>query len=358
MNRLIIVHNPRASKHALIKNEVLIPATRLKGYTIGKFEVKPISVDDNSTNLSKLLLDGDLIIAAGGDGTSAVALNGAMLSQKDVTLAVLGFGNFNDFSRTLGYKSLSEIIADYESTSASSTSSNATPTINSQINSAVPIIPQANSAKPNDSQNAHLKTLYPLEAIVDGKHFRYAACYFTIGMFAESTEIFDQKPTRTSLRTGKKGLFFSIFTLAKWYFKHKKEHFLPDDVLLNNSPVNNIKPLRSGKKTRVSGGRVSDILFVNGKTVAKIMRGSSNWWGNSTDYCLSVGKLSSFFRLISFMAKSFFCRIPGNVVAKTTTVTFPTPSEIEIQAEGEYRKLKMQNLTIQKSKQGIKVLAK
>ncbi|MBR5408531.1 hypothetical protein IK112_01110 [Candidatus Saccharibacteria bacterium] len=305
MQRLIIVYNPRSSKHSLIEEEVLSPATKYPGYAIGKFEVKSVPVDQNAKNLSKILLDDDLVVAAGGDGTGAVALNGAILSQKSVTLAILGYGNFNDFARTLGYQSISEILSDFK------------------------------------SKKSSLKTLYPLEALVDGKHFRFAACYFTIGMFAESTLVFDQKSTRKSLKTGKKSLFYSISTLAKWYFKNKHHQFLPASFRLNGEAKTNI----------------SDVLFVNGKTVAKMMRGDG-WWQDEKAFLVSSGKLTKFLRLLAFMAKSIFKRLPGTVQNSPCTINFDHATEIEIQGEGEYRRLKLSQLTIKKSEQGIKVLSK
>ena len=322
MQRLIVVYNPRSSKHRLIEKEVLASATKLHGYIVGKFEVKKVPIDENSANLSKILLDGDLIIAAGGDGTGAVALNGALLSKKSVTLGVLGYGNFNDFARTLGYHQFSDIISDFET-----------------------------------KDSCHLKALHPLEAIVDGNHFRFSACYFTIGMFAESTEIFDQKATRTSLKTGKKSTFYSIFTLAKWYFRHKNREFLPPGIQLNDKPLNRIRVAKSGKSSRIIGGRTSDLMFVNGKTVAKMMKGG-NWWENPSSFLVCHGKLSSFFRLISFMFKSIFKRLPGEIYSVPVKISFAGKSEIEIQGEGEYKRLAMHELVIKKSTQKITVITK
>lgn len=319
MQRLIIVYNPRSSKHARINQEVINPAMKLKGYMVGKFEVKHAPLDDNASNLSKVIADGDLIISAGGDGTSSVALNGIMLSKKSATLAVLGYGNFNDFARTLGHTTFEEIISDFENT------------------------------KP--------ETLYPLEASINGSHYRYAACYFTIGMFAESTELFDTKKTRGTLKSGKKGITYSLKELAKWYFKNKKKSFLPDDIKLNGKTLNAYKTLKSGNRARIKGGKVSDIIFVNGKTVAKLMKGGT-FWQHKNNYLLNVSRLTSFHRLVSFMAKSRFKRIPGEIVNNPIEISFDAPSEIEIQGEGEYQRLNVENLVVKKADTGVKVLTK
>ncbi len=327
MQRIIIVYNPRSSKHAAIRDEVITPASKFKGCLLGKFEVKHVDLNENATNLSKILLNGDLVVAAGGDGTGSVALNGAIESGKDVTLAILGFGNFNDFSRTLGYYNITDIITDFIKSTSSKTA------------------------------NSHIQSLHPLEAIVDGKHYRYSACYFTIGMFAESTEVFDQKKTRGTLKSGRKSIFYSIKELTKWYFKNKHHHFLPSEIHLNNVPLNHHNTTDSGRKNRIKGTRISDVLFVNGKTVAKMMKGGKYWQSPKT-FLVSTGRLTNLCHLLSFMAKSIFRRIPGKCTTESITITFPTKEEIEIQGEGEYRRLTLSELLIKKSDKSIKVLAK
>lgn len=304
MQRIIIVYNPRSSKHARIEQEVLAPARELRGYSLGKFEVKKVPLDENAERLSKVLLDGDLVVAAGGDGTGSVALNGAELSGRDVALAVLGYGNFNDFARTLGQRKFSEIIADFES-------------------------------------GEKLREFYPLRALVNGKHYRYAACYFTVGMFAESTEIFEGKTMRGKLKTGKKGLVYSVRQLAGWYFRNKKRAFLPGSFTLNGAEQK----------------KASDLLFINGKTVAKMMRGGK-FWQNPREILVSSKRLTSFFKLVFFMARSVLCRVPGEIMTGEVRVEFPEETGVEIQGEGEYRKVKLKSLTVKKAERAVKVLAR
>jgi len=47
------------------------------------------------------LRDGDLVVAAGGDGIANTALDAAMESNRDVTFAVLPLGNVNDFASSI-----------------------------------------------------------------------------------------------------------------------------------------------------------------------------------------------------------------------------------------------------------------
>ena len=294
VKRIIIAYNPRSSKHLKIQEEVIKPAQKLKGYMVGKFEVKSAPVDENVKALSKILVDGDLLIAAGGDGTATVGLNAIMKSSADVILGVLGYGNFNDFARMVKSRNLAQVIADYE--------------------------------------QENIKKLYPLEAWLDGKLWRYGACYFTIGMFAESTEVFDKPSTRKALRRGKKSLVFSVIQLARWYFESKRKDFLA-----------------------MHEKNVSDVLFVNGKTVAKIMKGG-DYWQNSQEFFVSYGRLKNFIRLCGFMFKSMFTKMPGHVVKTEAKVAFSELKEFEIQAEGEFAKVRAKELIVRKNSLGVKVV--
>ena len=315
--RIIIAYNPRSSKHAKIRQEVILPAQKLAGYTVGKFEVKSVPVNENAKALSKILLDNDLLIVAGGDGTATVGINAAMLTKAKITLGVLGYGNFNDFARMLKTKNLQQIIKDFE--------------------------------------NKKTQKLYPLEARLDGKLWRYAACYFTIGMFAESTEVFDAPKTRASLKKGRKSLVFSILTLAKWYFRNKKKEFLGRSIRLNGVAMNRMKMSRSGRLNEIKGKHVSDVMFVNGKTVAKIMKGGE-FWKNEEEFFVSFGRLKGIFRLVAFMFQSMIVRLPGHVEKREVKISFESPSEFEIQAEGEYARVKARELSVSKSGRGVEVV--
>lgn len=297
--RVILVYNPRSSKAIRVKNEVLEPLRKITGVMVGKFEVKPTDVDDNADNLAKILQDGDVVLTAGGDGTSTIGLNGVILSGKKVKFYALPFGNFNDLPRTV--------------------------------------------------KNASGGKIYPLEAVIDGKHYRYAACYFTIGMFAESTEIFDHEKTRKKLRKGNKGIIFSIKTLAKWYFKHKRKNFIPK--------FNFLRVTETGIKTLTLDETkdFSDYLAINGISVAKMMRGSK-FYEDKKEFLSTVRQLTSFPKLTLFMARSILKRVPAEISVEDKIV-FPNGANVEIQAEGEYKKLKqVGEIVIRKAEKAVEIL--
>lgn len=303
MRRLIIIYNPRSSHHAKVREEVLNKTSSLHGYMIGRYEIQPTNVDDNAARLSKILQDGDLVVSAGGDGTATIGLNGCMLSEKDVTYGVLGFGNFNDFARMLGAETIGQIVSRHE---------------------------QQNSAT----------IIYPLEAVVDNRHWRYAACYFSLGLFAEATQAFDHPETREQLKQGNKKMSFSAKVLAKWYFKNKKRDFLPT-FSINHQTV---KP------------KTTDYVAVNGKTVAKIVPGG-DWYLTQNKFWSGTARLGSFFRLLWLGIRSLTRHLPGHETT-SDTIVFANPANVMIQAEGEYQQLSnVSTIEIRKSAKPLKVIA-
>ena len=307
--RVFLVYNPRSSKANFVKEQVASPLRDIPGVMFGKYEVKPTDVDDNAEQLSKILMDGDIVIAAGGDGTATIGLNGVMLSGKAVRFMAVPFGNFNDMARTL--------------------------------------------------KRASGKELYPLEAKIDGVHYRYAACYFTIGMFAESTEIFDAEKTRKKLRKGNKGIFFSIKTLVKWYFRNKRKRFIPPFKYSSTTKTydaNGVFQVRVKTMNEDESKGISDYLAVNGVSVARMMKGGKKFFLHKSDFLSTTGKLSKFYKLAPFMAKAILYRIPSDITTEDVIV-FPDYGDVEIQAEGEYKKLKhVGKIVISKAENPIKIL--
>ena len=78
-------------------------------------------------------------------------------------------------------------------------------------------------------------------------------------------------------------------------------------------------------------------MAVNGKTVAKMMRGGKYFL--SKDGFLSYnGQMTKFFKLSLMMAKSILRKVPGTE-SDYDCLVFPKPAKIMAQAEGEYKKL-------------------
>ena len=302
--RLVLVYNPRSSGFKTVQSEVIAPLRQKRNLSLLKFTVEPTNVDANATKLARVLEDDDLVLVAGGDGTATIALNGVMLARKTVRLAVLGYGNFNDFARTLGGYDFAYV------------------------------------EKQLFRKAAPVTTLYPLDIRVNGKHWRYAASYLTLGLFAESTQVFDEPEVRHFLQKHGKNLVFSVAMLARWYFRNRRREFVA------NGRINGQK-LPAG---------TTDVMAVNSKSVAKVMRGG-NLSGEPTAFWLSTARLGSFWRLVKFMASSILHRLPGASV-ETLRLEFDHASSVELQAEGEYQKLTgVKTIEIAKSS-GVECLVK
>ena len=283
MKRLFIVYNPRSSHYEQVKKDVIDRVRGLRGILVGKFEVAPTNVDDNAKRLAKVLSTGDLVIAAGGDGTANIAINGIMLSRaQNVKFGVIGYGNFNDVARTFGNLKLDDIL------------------------------------------KGHVKRVYPLECKINGKHWRFGMCYFTLGMFAEACACFDAPKTRKTLRKGGRKTIFSLFTLAKWWLKNHRRKFLPEAFVLGDS-----------SEDFMECKNVSDYMAVNGRSVAKIMKGS-DWYLKDGAFLSMTSQMTKFRKLVPMMLKSMFKRVPGTE-SDYDCIVFPKATKVMVQAEGEYR---------------------
>lgn len=304
MKKLLVVYNPRSSRSERIQEEVLAASRKQKGWMVGRFEMKPLSVTENVAQLAKLIEDGDLVIVAGGDGTASVVANSILLSEKQAVLGVLGYGNFNDMGRMLNGKlkrTFDELVAGFE--------------------------------------RGAVREVWPLDITVDGKHWRYAMCYVTLGMFAESTRVFDEKKVREKLQKGKHDLLFSMRTLAGWYFKHRKRDFLPT-FLLNGE---------------AQESQITDYIAVNSPTMARVLK-SRDWSQESMEFGRTVGRLSSLWRLGKFMSQGMCGGMKLNAT-RQDVLDFAEAASVEIHAEGEYERLEgVKKLEVTKSKRSIRVI--
>lgn len=300
MRRLIVVYNPNSSRYTDVRRDVLDRVKGLSGYMVGKFEVKKVDIEENIVDLSKILKDGDLVVSAGGDATGVISVNGAMCSGKDVTLAVLPYGNFNDLAGTLKTRRIDDVIGG----------------------------------------KTQEKKFYPLEIYVDGVFFRYASCYVTIGMTAEAVYIYDQPGMRKKLKKSFGRNITSYTALIGWYLKNRhKKQFLPE-FSLNDQKQNK---------------KISDYIAVNGGAMARVMKGGTDYL-DKKKFRSETERLENSWRLIKLMCKSIFRQIPG----KETTgdiLTFANPATVELQAEGEHKKFKnISKIEVKKGKRCLKVV--
>ena len=357
MQRLIAVYNPRSSRFSDVQKNVLDRLHALQGFTMGKYAIAPTHLDDNSSKLSKILRDKDLLLSAGGDATGVICANAILRSGKDVTLSVLPYGNFNDLARTLGTKTPEdvinatgkrfEVVRDNGSELVSEPCndcrrSRGDEKLAFRLEATPDGRPSVDRSERSGPRTAcpSIKNLYPLEIRVNGKLFRYATCYVTIGMTAAAVHLYDTPKMRAKLKTNFGRKVSSYTELASWYFKNRHKHVFLPEFKLNGKSVH---------------PKTSDYAAVNGRSMARVMKGGEDFldptlFRSETDY------LTSFYRLFKLMSRSVLSRTPGS----TTTgdlLEFTKPATFTLQAEGESKDFKnVKTVEIKKGKKCLKVI--
>lgn len=364
MKKLWVVYNPRSSHHAAIQAEVLKSAREVKGFLVGKYEIKQASVEENAKMLAGMLGDGDLVVSAGGDGTATMAVNAVMLSGKDVTFAALGYGNFNDIARMLGVRrpveyggeyvgGIEEIVEKFLSGSVSGGSG--------AVDSGSGGSGSGGSGGSADfvGSAGFVGKIYPLEVLVDGEHWRYAPCYATLGLLAEASEMMDGGKMRKSLNTGKRGPLYSLVMAVFWYLKNKGRKFLPASVVADARDSADAGVSAADVEVRLNGDLLeegtTDYLAVNGPTMSRLMKGGK-WYLSEEGFGSGAKRLGKFWKMVGFGLRSV---VFGLKLAETKgdVVEFSVPSTVEIQAEGEYQRLEgVSRIEVRKAERGMRVV--
>lgn len=298
MKRLVLVYNPRSSRFFDVRREVLNELYKLEGVIVGKYAVLNTNIEDNAQRLKRILREGDLVIAVGGDGTVSIAVNAIMQARGVMSLGILPYGNFNDTVKNFGTQRLVDLL-------------------------------EGKTVK-----------VWPLEAIINDRHFRFAVSYFTMGLFAEACRVFDEKEIRKILQKKKKMASYSWLVLAKWYFRNRfKRVFLPR-FKLNN---------------KLQSILTTDVVAMNGARMAGVMRGKG-WLKAQKKFLMGEYKLKSFWRLSWMMMMSILGKVPGREVDKCV-LEFIEEAELEIQAEGEYTRLKkVRKIEIRKATKCLNII--
>lgn len=310
LKKLLLVYNSRSSHHAEIEEGVLAPLRALKGWMVGKYAMKPTSFDENVASLMQLISDGDLVLIAGGDGTATMAINAVLNSGKDATVAVLGYGNFDDIANMLGTRHMAAEESKH------------------YIEQMIAAFLQGQNQE-----------LYPLEIKVNQQHWRYAPCYMGIGLLAQATTMLEEPKVRQQANTGKRGAFYFWRKSVTWYLRYHWRNYLPAGKL-------------NGQALKA---KTTDYLAVNGPTLAQIIKGGS-WWQDPETFASTLQRLGSFWAMSRFGLRSITKGLPL-AQTKQDLIEFDAPSSVEMHVEGEFEYLtEVKQVEIKKSRRGIKVI--
>lgn len=112
--RILVVfatHATRAAEYPRAVRPILKTLAAARNWAFGEITVDGLPFPAASDIIKHHVGDGDLVVAAGGDGLANAVLDGVMKSGRDATLAVLPLGQMNDFARSLnGRRSQTEAI--------------------------------------------------------------------------------------------------------------------------------------------------------------------------------------------------------------------------------------------------------
>ena len=175
---------------------------------------------------------------------------------------------------------------------------------------------------------------------MDGKLWRYATCYVTMGMTAEAVKLYDSSKMRKKLKTEWGRKVGSYTALAGWYFKHRhKKTFIPE-FKLNGA---------------LQDKRISDYAAVNGRSMARVMKGGEDF-SRPRVFRSEVDRLTSFWRLFRLMSRSILVRVPGSETSGDV-LEFVNGGRVEVQAEGESRVFEgIKKIEIRKAEKCLKVI--
>jgi len=220
--RTVLVYNQQSSGYGKVLWDIVDPVKNMvKGELVEySLESGVESFGKNVNNIAKIIQENDLVIVAGGDGTASIVANAVLQKNaKGVRLAVFGYGNFNDFQSNFGLKKrdLKRII----------------------------------------NGKAEKITVRPIEVSLNGKFWRFATLYFTAGLLAKSTKVFEIPKIRRAISRKSKipRLFYSLFMLAMWFCHevHRKRR-------------RNFFKVNGSKET------VTDFGAMNGRRMARVLR--------------------------------------------------------------------------------------
>lgn len=171
--RVVVIHSPSSTRAEYYKNVVQPQIKNLPN--VIDIAVNNTPLDQTIISIAKRLRPNDIVIAAGGDGTSNAVLNACMKAGSTQRFAVLPLGRGNDAAFTLTGRSLN--------------------------------IARILSAPHFD--------FHPMEIIVNGKHRYLALQHIALGWAAAASQVMDQNSRRRNVT--KTSIAGAVPDLYQWY---------------------------------------------------------------------------------------------------------------------------------------------
>lgn len=300
--RLVIAHNPHSSRAKEVQTTVFARLDEA-GYAYETIEVRQASLQENIDWLQPQLQINDVVLCTAGDGSAHAVTQAALAANlPGVQIGFLAFGNFNDLAHTFNTpQTLRDPVAFLES--------------------------------------AQIRSLYPLEIMVNEKHFRYALLYSTIGWTAKAAARFDQPDIRHRLQSGEVGMVRNLWKLGRYYLLSRRHSYLP--------------PFTLDRRLRT---RLTDVLCVNGPTMARLFHTGREYYQQQI-FLYKKLNVRSLLWNVPFLVRSTLWRMPGTEKMQLA-LDFKHPAVVPIQCDGEVDELDgVQSIHIKKMSRALSVLA-
>lgn len=300
LNRLLVVYSPRSTNANYFERKIR-PQLMELDYEVHFLTINNLPYFEARKKIADSILDGDTILAAGGDGIANVSLDGAMESGQNTTLAVAPLGNFNDFARS----------------------------IDGSVNDVGKILK-------SDTFNFR-----PLDLSVNRHHLLYVAQYISFGITAHLTDYLNSDKTRDLRRRLR--LSSTMFGVVSALNYNKIIHSLSDISL----PT----PKRNGRiiTDNSLGFLLGPIGHYFGPAMGSYHQSDSQFWFH---HAKIIGRAS---HDVPYISSWFGRNLPG-VETDYEELTFAEPSKIVAQVSGDKLELNdVSEISCQRSQQSIRI---
>lgn len=279
--KLVIVQNPYSTRHREVQAGVF-DRLDAAGITYDTITTRFSQAKDNIKDLADRLPDDAHIISAAGDGTSTQVVNAGLRAEfDDAVYSFIGYGNCNDLAR--GERNpLAVLQGDH-----------------------------------------HTVTHQPLSVEVNGKLWRYAPGYMTLGLTALIASGFASTASRERMRhtPPHTKLVRSMGQVATTYLRAHDTYLPPFTTNLSTIEQTNL----------------TDVMMINSQCMGRVIRSSIDY--PQTDFFgYYQADFSSGWKNIPFACSAIAGHTPAEKITNIT-LNFREPATILAQTEGEHAEL-------------------
>ncbi len=301
--QLVIVQNPQSTRAELFDERVAFPLHQA-GIDFRIIPTESKDAEANIAALSEQLPDSGIVISAGGDGTASQVMNAVLRGKKrnkeGVAKVALGFvrlGNFNDIAgEHTGAQDVLTLL------------------------------------------DAPIVNIRPMIVEVDGEYLCHAPGYFSLGGASLAARKFSEKGTRQEVRQTPEQLKLasSLGRVAAHYMQNR-DQYLP--------------AFRVNNGTRIVE-KATDIIAINTPRVARVVRTQRPYYDSPEFGARTNIDTSRIVPNVPVGLRALAGKMPL-VPVENMHITFAEDALVPAQAEGEFRLLKVKELSVHKRPEDV-----